>query len=175
MKVHGRCHCGAITYEAEVEPGTMSLCHCRDCQTLTGSAFRANILAPAAGFRMLSGAPREYVKVADSGARRVHAFCGTCGAPVYSCGEHDPPTYSLRVGALDERDALGRPSRELWTRRRLAWMPPLDGVPGFDGQPARSTAAAPQVPAPPAAWACWLRGAVAGTRACGCSRLGCTA
>jgi hypothetical protein len=43
MKVQGRCHCREVQYEAEVEPGTISVCHCLDCQTMTGSAFRANI------------------------------------------------------------------------------------------------------------------------------------
>jgi len=36
MKVQGSCHCGRITYEAEVDPGRVSLCHCTDCQTVTG-------------------------------------------------------------------------------------------------------------------------------------------
>ena len=90
MKVQGRCHCGAITYEAEVEPGTVNVCHCLDCQMLTGSAFRANIAAPADRFRILTGKPRQYIKVADSGARRVHAFCEACGSPVYSCAPNKP-------------------------------------------------------------------------------------
>ena len=47
MKVDGQCHCGAIVYEAEVEPGTVGVCHCLDCQRLTGSLFRANIRAEA--------------------------------------------------------------------------------------------------------------------------------
>ncbi|HUQ74421.1 MAG TPA: GFA family protein [Burkholderiales bacterium] len=66
MKVQGRCHCGEITYEAEVAPGTVNVCHCRDCQMLSGTAFRAGIPAPAGRFRILTGKPREYVKVADS-------------------------------------------------------------------------------------------------------------
>jgi len=135
MKVQGRCHCGEITYEAEVERGSVSVCHCRDCQMLTGSAFRANVAAPADRFRILTGKPREYVKVADSGAQRVHAFCATCGSPVYSCAAQNPQSYSLRLGALSERDALGRPARQIWTRRRLSWMPKLDGVPEIEGQP----------------------------------------
>jgi hypothetical protein len=135
MKVQGRCHCGEITYEAELEPGTVSVCHCHDCQMLTGSAFRANIAAPAERFRILTGRPREYVKVADSGARRVHAFCGNCGSPVYSCAPANPKTYSLRLGALSERDALGRPAREIWTKRRLSWMPKLQGAANIEGQP----------------------------------------
>ena len=43
MKVTGDCHCGHITYEAEVDPVTVRVCHCTDCQRLTGTAFRANI------------------------------------------------------------------------------------------------------------------------------------
>jgi len=135
MKVDGQCHCGAIAYDAQVEPGTIAICHCADCQTLTGSAFRANIAAPAEHFRLVRGTPKQYVKTGDSGARRVHAFCGECGGPVYSCALENPRSYSLRVGALKQRDELGRPARQIWTRRRLAWVPPLDGAVEFDGQP----------------------------------------
>jgi len=135
MKVRGRCHCGEITYEAEVKPGTVNVCHCRDCQMLSGTAFRAGISAPAEGFRILTGKPREYVKVADSGARRTHAFCATCGSPVYSCAEKNPKSYTLRLGALSEPNALGRPMQQIWTKRRLSWMPKLDGVTDIEGQP----------------------------------------
>ncbi len=135
MNVHGRCHCGAITYEAEVTPGTVTACHCLDCQMLTGSVYRANISAPAASFKLLTGTPRTYIKVAESGSRRVHAFCETCGAPIYACAEHDPQAYSLRIGALAEKAQLGAPARQIWTRRRLPWIAPLDGVPEFEGQP----------------------------------------
>ena len=135
MKVEGSCHCGAITFEAEVTPGTISVCHCTDCQMLTGAAFRANIRAAAEGFRLLTGTPREYVKVAASGTRRVQAFCGTCGASVYACDAENPTTYNLRVGTLRQRDDLGRPAREIWTHSRLNWVEHLDGVAEFDGPP----------------------------------------
>ena len=135
MKVQGRCHCGEITYEAEVAPGTVNVCHCRDCQVLSGTAFRAGVPAPAERFRILTGKPRQYIKVADSGARRVHAFCGNCGSPVYSSAEHNPKSYTLRLGALSAPDALGRPAHQIWTKRRLSWVPPLQGVPEQEGQP----------------------------------------
>ena len=96
-KVQGRCHCGAISYEAEVEPCTAYICHCQDCQMLTGSAFRPSISAPAESFRILTGTPRRYTKVADSGTRRVHAFCESCGSPIYSCAPDNPRTYALRL------------------------------------------------------------------------------
>ena len=40
MKIDGHCHCGYITYEADIEPDKTLICHCSDCQTLSGSAFR---------------------------------------------------------------------------------------------------------------------------------------
>src|SRR5262245_66488415 len=84
MKVNGRCHCGRITYEAVVDPERAGLCHCTDCQTLTGSAYRATVLAPAETFTLHGGPPKSYVKTADSGTKRAHAFCPEAGSPLYS-------------------------------------------------------------------------------------------
>ncbi|XAH21995.1 GFA family protein [Xylophilus sp. GW821-FHT01B05] len=111
MKVEGQCHCGAIAYEPDVEVGTVMVCHCRDCQMQSGSAFRTNVPAAADRFRLLRGTPRRYVKTADRGTLRVHAFCENCGGPVYACAEGSPASYSLRVGALQQGHALGPPGR----------------------------------------------------------------
>jgi hypothetical protein len=135
MRVEGQCHCGAIRYEAEVEPGTIGVCHCLDCQRLTGSAYRATIPAPVADFRILTGKPRQYIKAAESGAKRIHAFCEHCGSPVYACAIENPQVFSLRLGALEQREQLGRPVRQIWTKRRLPWTIALADVPASDGQP----------------------------------------
>ena len=135
MRVTGSCHCGSIAYEGEAEPGTVGVCHCADCQKLTGSAYRANVSVPAASFRLLRGTPKVYVKTADSGAKRAHAFCGDCGGPVYAAALENPPAYSLRLGALDQRYDLGPPIRQIWTKRRLNWVCDLADVPAIEGQP----------------------------------------
>ena len=84
MQVSGSCHCGQIAYEAEVEPERSSICHCMDCQVLTGSAFRVSIPTRAGTFRLLAGSPKVYLKTsAASGTRRRHAFCPNCGSRVY--------------------------------------------------------------------------------------------
>jgi len=129
MTVQGSCHCGRITYEAEVDPETVGLCNCTDCQMLTGSAFRVSVPAPAASFRLLSGRPKPYVKIADSGTRRRHSFCPDCGTPVCATADvDDPPVYSLRVGCLRQRADLP-PRRRIWCRSALAWAQNVSTVP----------------------------------------------
>src|SRR5208283_898239 len=124
--------CGRISFEAIVEPDKVNICHCSDCQKLTGSAFRANIQTPAESFA-IRGRPKIYIKTADSGAKRAHAFCPDCGTPIYSAAPENTRTYSLRVGTLDERAQL-RPIREIWCRSALPWSMDLGGSEKIDRQ-----------------------------------------
>lgn len=131
MKVDGACHCGEISFEAEVDPERSGICHCIDCQVLTGSAFRVNVPTVAGTFRLLTGTPRVYLKTtADSGQRRRHAFCPTCGTPVYAhADEDDPPTRGLRVGTLAQREQLP-PRRRIWCRSAVSWSQDVGSLPG---------------------------------------------
>jgi hypothetical protein len=135
MKVTGGCHCGQITYEAEVDPATVRVCHCTDCQRLTGTAFRTNIASLPGTFVLKSGTPKIYIKTADSGNRRAHAFCPDCGTPIYAAAPGpSPATVGLRVGALNERRQFTAPVRQAWCRSALSWSMDLTGVERADGQ-----------------------------------------
>ena len=70
MKIDGRCHCGYITYEAEIDPDKTLICHCTDCQTLSGSAFRVVAYTREDAFKLLSGELKIYVKTSESGNKR---------------------------------------------------------------------------------------------------------
>ena len=129
MKVHGSCHCGAIAYEAEVDPARASVCHCGDCQTLSGAAFRASVPARVEDFRLLKGAPKTYVKTAESGNRGIQAFCGDCGSPLYSADAVGAQTFTLRIGPMAERAQLP-PQRQIWCDAALPWSKDLLDVPG---------------------------------------------
>jgi len=134
MKVDGRCHCGAIAFEAEVDPASLSICHCTDCQTLTGSAFRTTIAAAAESFVLRSGTPKSYIKTtAESGTKRRHAFCPDCGTPIYACAIAAPTSYSLRVGTIAQRAAF-TPRQQSWRRSALSWVNDLAAVPATDKQ-----------------------------------------
>jgi hypothetical protein len=127
MKIDGSCHCGKIAFEAEVDPATAALCHCTDCQTMTGSAYRAVIFAPAEGFRMTRGTPKIYVKTGESGRQRAQAFCADCGTPISATSVTDPQVYSLRIGAIRQRAELP-PRRQIWCRSAQPWSNDLNGL-----------------------------------------------
>ena len=131
MKIDGGCHCGEITFTAEVDPNGVRICHCTDCQKMSGSAFRAVIAAPAESFRLTGGQPRSYIKIADSGNRRRHAFCGTCGSPIFACAEADPPSYTLRVGTIAQRRELS-PNVQIWRGSALDWVDAIAAIPSSD-------------------------------------------
>ena len=135
MKVTGGCHCGAISYEAEVEPQKVVICHCSACQHLLCSWFLAVVCTGENSFRLLWGVPKIYVKSAWSGHKREQSFCGTCGTPIYAAPvEQDKPVVGLRVGTINER-ALLPPTRQIWTSAALPWANDCASLPGIPGQP----------------------------------------
>jgi hypothetical protein len=138
MKIDGACHCGAITIEGEADPEKVGICHCTDCQTGTGSAFRVSIPVPGSTFKM-KGQPATYLKTtADSGVPRAQAFCGKCGSPIYSTtvGDSVQPFYMVRVGILRQRDQLA-PRRQQWFRSARPWVTSLDALPKSEKQTPR--------------------------------------
>jgi len=128
MKVHGTCHCKRIAYEAEVDPARVTICHCSDCQALTGSAYRVSVPTRAEDFVLKSGTPKIYVKVGDSGAKRAQAFCPDCGSPLYTYAVDDSKTFGLRTGCLSER-ALLAPTKQIWCRSALSWAQNIRDLP----------------------------------------------
>jgi hypothetical protein len=131
MKVDGQCQCGAIRFEAEVDPSKVAVCHCTDCQQLSGSPWRASVPAPAATFSLTAGKPTTYVKTAESGTRRLQAFCGTCGSHIYAAAPVDTAAYNLRLGVVNQRAQLA-PNRQIWTKSALPWASDIRALPGSE-------------------------------------------
>jgi hypothetical protein len=135
MKVDGRCHCGYITYEAELDPEKILICNCTDCQTLSGSAFRVVAYTREDAFKLLSGDLKIYVKTSESGNKRPQSFCAQCGAPIYATADGTgPKVYALRVGSIRQRDQLA-PTVQVWSRSAQPWIARVGSMPKFAKQP----------------------------------------
>jgi hypothetical protein len=134
MNIDGGCHCGYITYQATVDSERVGICHCTDCQTLSGSAFRTFVFAPKDAFRLLTEKPRVYVKTAESGADRAQAFCPECGTPIYSAAVGDSPFFSIRAGTARQRAELV-PKVQIWCRSALGWVTNIGSTKQFAEQP----------------------------------------
>jgi len=123
MKIDGACHCGYITIEGDADPEKTTICHCSDCQTGTGSAFRVSVPVSGSTLR-ISGQPTIYLKTtAESGNPRAQAFCPRCGSPIYSTspGEGRQASYMMRVGILRQRKDFV-PRRQIWFRSAQSWV-----------------------------------------------------
>jgi len=84
----------------------VTVCHCADCQVLSGAPFRTVVAAPIGQFK-LTGEPKRYV-VVQSGKQMAQAFCPECATPLFAAAP-DSPTF---VGLFD----LIRPSRVLGSK-----------------------------------------------------------
>lgn len=133
MHVDGTCQCGRITFEAEVDPDNVGICHCNDCQRLTGTAYRVTVTAKSENFRIISGGPKLYTKTADNGRRRLQYFCPECGSPIYTTGEdRDADEVGIRLGTINQRQTL-RPRSQIWCSSALPWVEDISVLPGRSG------------------------------------------
>jgi hypothetical protein len=134
MKIDGGCHCGNITFVAEIDPDGITICHCTDCQALSGATYRVVVRVPKEKIEWRGGKAKRYIKTADSGTKRVQAFCPECGTPIYSTSVGEPQVFGLRIGTIRQRAKLW-PAKQIWCRSALGWVMNLRDVPQSAKQP----------------------------------------
>jgi hypothetical protein len=132
MHIDGRCHCGLVTYEADIDPARVSICHCTDCQSLTGSPYRVTVICSGEQVRITRGSPKTYCKIGDNGHPRFQHFCADCGSPLFTSGEGGPDDWGIRWGSIHQRGDL-KPTRQVWCRSVVPWIHDLEKLPGRSG------------------------------------------
>jgi hypothetical protein len=127
LKIDGQCHCGRVRYTATIDPNNVSVCHCTDCQAISGSAYRTTLRVLEADFEM-TGTVKTYQKVAASGNLRNLVFCPECGTQMYGVlAEGGPKIISIRLGTTNQRAQLP-PKRQIWGHSAMPWIHDLEGV-----------------------------------------------
>jgi hypothetical protein len=141
MQIDGQCHCGQVSFRALIDPDRVMVCHCADCQVLSGSPFRAVVAAPIESFSV-QGQTKSYVKTADSGNKRAQVFCPTCGTPLFATAPENATSVVIRLGCVKQRARLV-PSAQIWQHSAMPWLDRLQSVPGSKEQQAFLSAQAP--------------------------------
>ena len=126
MHINGKCHCGQISFTAEIDATRVVLCHCADCQILSGSPFRIVAEAPA-GTLKIHGAPKSYVFI-QHGRHMEQIFCPACGTPLYAMAQEDPTSVVVRLGCVEQRAQL-KPAMQIWQEFAMPWLAELAAVP----------------------------------------------
>lgn len=117
----GGCACGKVRYVLRHTGGMQPYaCHCRDCQTRSGSAFMLNLHVSLDKLAITGELVAASVAKPDGSVVTQHA-CPTCLTRIYSSSEARPGTGILRAGTLDASDQL-EPAVHLWTSRKQPWI-----------------------------------------------------
>ena len=131
----GGCLCGAIRYVAGGEPIFSLMCHCRDCQRQSGTAYVAAVRVASAGFRITRGTPKRYVATSDAGNEIARVFCGDCGAPLYVQVSTRPDLVGIRVASFDDPSWF-RAEADIFVKSAQPWDYMNPDLPKFPTYPA---------------------------------------
>jgi hypothetical protein len=130
----GGCQCGQIRYEIHAQALTLYLCHCKECQKQSSSAFGMSLTVPRDAVVIVQGKPKAWTRTTDSGREVNNLFCGDCGTRLFHERTYNQNTINVKAGTLDDTSWL-RPVGNLWTRNAQSWVIISDQLLNYDGQP----------------------------------------
>lgn len=129
--IEGGCRCGKVRYRLKAErlPNAYA-CHCRDCQTWSGSAFSLNMVVPEDQIELM-GEPQLYERHnPENGRTSYQRGCSTCFARVFNTNSARPGLAVLRAGSLDKSDEV-KVVAHIWTKRKMHGIAIPEAVPSW--------------------------------------------
>ena len=131
MRINGQCHCGKIELEVTVDEANVMVLPLCGLSGFQRRPYRTVVFCKGQDFKIKGkGRAKEYIKTtAESGNKRIQAFCGECGSQLYGC-DLDRSGYNVRIGCLDQRDSLS-PVKHIFGTSAQKWVHNLDRCPWF--------------------------------------------
>jgi hypothetical protein len=120
LNMNGGCLCGDVRFSVSGEPVATSVCHCRDCQKQSGSAFVEVLAVPNEAFS-LNGAVQTFTNTGDSGRKLDRRFCPRCGSMIFIEAEGFPGMTLIMAGTLDDTTWI-KPTMRLFCDRAQPWI-----------------------------------------------------
>ena len=142
----GGCACGAIRYETSSKPIVESHCQCRHCQKRSGTGHGSYLVFSRRAEMSITGEAKNWRVAGDSGNEKVHAFCPTCGTPVYLTFVAMPELIAVHATSLDD------PANSIrnWSLIASAAMPGIRSIPRCrNSSECRQVRCRWEIPAPP--------------------------
>jgi hypothetical protein len=133
MIMTGRCLCGKLTYSANAEPALVCVCHCKECQRQSGSAFASLVFIPSETFRM-EGESKTFTQLGGSGQPVKRLFCPECGSTVALDAAVAPNMMLITSGSLDDTSFV-KPTRNIFCDSAQSWVPLTQETQNFSGPP----------------------------------------
>ncbi|MGP1254016.1 MAG: GFA family protein [Kiloniellales bacterium] len=114
----GGCQCGDVRYEVRGPAIDVYVCHCRECQKQSSSAFGISVIVNSSDLVLLSGEPRIWTRPATLGGSLDCAFCPNCGSRLWHGNPKRDEAISVKGGSLDAPPDLSE-VKHIWVSRKL--------------------------------------------------------
>jgi len=131
----GGCACGAIRFAAPREPIFENHCQCTDCQKRSGTGHGSYLTFPRRAEVTITGEATSWRVAGDSGNDKIHAFCPTCGTPVYLTFAAMPDLIAIHAASLDDPGRFA-PQAVTYSIRGHSWDQMDPALPAFERMPA---------------------------------------
>lgn len=130
----GGCQCGQVRYEIRAEPLTLYVCHCKECQKQSSSAFGMSMPVPRKSVVLVKGQPKQWRRTSDNGREVSCSFCSNCGTRLFHNPARNDEITNIKPGTLDDTSWL-KPVGSLWTRSAQTWLPQDRDMLNYEAQP----------------------------------------
>ena len=117
--LEGGCICGRVRYRVS-EAQVVLMCHCRNCQQRTGSAYSLAMLTLRKDFALTSGDTLSRDLPGGSGALHRQHVCPECLTRTHTEMMAYPDIINVRPGTLDDAAAV-KPIAQIWTSLAQPW------------------------------------------------------
>ena len=117
----GGCVCGAVRYRLLEDPLELHVCHCLNCQTVSGSAFVLCMPVHARSLALMQGEPKLFSFTSPDGLAKRNRRCADCGACLWGEIAAMPEVVALQAGTLDDTSWL-EPIAHIFTSRAQPWV-----------------------------------------------------
>lgn len=132
----GGCLWGQVRYSAQTDPAFVGVCHCKNCQKQSGTAFSVVLAIPKSAIS-IQGQLKTYHGKGDSGQPVLRRFCPECGSPIITEVSLMPDLTMIKAGTLDDTSWLD-PTMHIFCDSAQRWSPIPQSSQRFPKAPPRA-------------------------------------